>query len=176
MFFEKLSRTFFVMLRGWLVCNLITFLIFAIWIIHHFSIQDSAASQSLLSGGLYLVLYTTMALVYSGIAVAVAWLAVLLPVDLCISESSWLRAPVPAAVCGAGGGFFSFMAFWASMRSVASDSGPDLPWLGAFGALAAITGLTAALNLANHGARVSSLAGQSARNRKADEDIRAPQL
>lgn len=141
MFLNKFRRTSAAMFWGWVVCNLVTFLVLALWLLLEVLVEGGLAG-----GCTYLIFYTTMALIYSGIACVVAWLVVLLPVDLLVSASSWLRSPVPAAVCGAFGGFFGFAALLLALNFAAPDW-TALPWLAAFGALAATTGLTASLHL-----------------------------
>ncbi len=143
MFLHKFRRTFIAMVWGWVVCNLVTCSVFGLGIL--------CSEGSLYSKLQYLVLYSLLSLLYSGIVIASAWLIVLLPTDFLVSDRSVLRKPRNAAACGAVGGFASIVlikiAIWGTASGQTNAITEDLVWLFAFGFLAAITGLTAALHV-----------------------------
>lgn len=146
MFLHKYRRTAAAMFRGWVVCNLVTFFVCVLWMVILAFMQDSLTGRDVADGIESVLFLTMMACAYSGVAILLAWLFVLPPVDLLVSDASWLRKPKPAAVCGAFGGFFGFAALWLALNFSAPDWAA-LPWLAGFGALAAITGMTASLHL-----------------------------
>jgi hypothetical protein len=143
MFLHKFRRTFIAMLWGWVVCNLVTCSALVLWIL--------CSEGSIYSKLQYLVLYALLSVLYSGIVITSAWLIVLLPTDVLVSDGSDLRKPRNAAACGAAGGFTSVIlikiAIWVTTVNEANTMTEDLEWLFAFGFLAAITGLTAALHV-----------------------------
>ena len=150
MFLHKYRRTAAAMFRGWVVCNLVTFFAFALWMVIMALMQDGVNGRDVVNGVLFLLVFAMVAGAYSGVAILLAWLFVMLPVDLLVGDASWMRKPKPAAVCGAFGGFFGFAALWLALNFSAPDWA-ILPWIAAFGALAAITGMTASLHLVrNH--------------------------
>jgi hypothetical protein len=144
MFLHKFRRTFIAMFWGWVVSNLVTCSALGLWIL--------CSDGSLYSKLQYLILYALLSLLYSGIVITCAWLIVLLPTDILVSDSSDLRKPRNAAACGAVAGFASIVlikiAIWVPTSHQANTMTEDLGWLFAFGFLAAVTGLTAALNVA----------------------------
>jgi hypothetical protein len=143
MFLHKFRRTFIAMFWGWVVCNLVTCSAIGLWIL--------CSEGSLYSKLQYLALYALLCLLYSGIVITSAWLIVLLPTDVLVSDCSDLRKPRNAAACGAVGGFASIVlikiVIWVTTTHQANTMTEDLGWLFVFGFLAAITGLTAALHV-----------------------------
>ena len=127
MFRHKFRRTFIAMFWGWVACNSTT--ITGMLISAPFKFTAFAEAFK------YLLIYGFFTALYSAVLVLIAWLAVFLPTDLIVDESSPLRKPRNAAVTGFATGFLVILV-------PAWSLGAWIP-----GLLAAITGLTAALHV-----------------------------
>ncbi|MFO1484073.1 MAG: hypothetical protein U1F71_12015 [Verrucomicrobiaceae bacterium] len=86
-FVRKLGLSFTAMLHGWLVCNVI------LWLVP-VSNPDALTRLEELFGAIVFLIIST------AIVVSAAWLIVFLPVDLLVPEDSKLRRPKTAATCG----------------------------------------------------------------------------
>ncbi|MCX6850774.1 MAG: hypothetical protein NTY98_17815 [Verrucomicrobia bacterium] len=84
-FLRKLKLSFLAMLCGWIACNI------AWWL---GALPTSTSSMPIAIREIIAVA------VYTAIVVLMAWLAVFLPVDLCVGDNSRLRKPSTAALCG----------------------------------------------------------------------------
>lgn len=135
MIHPKVRRTFIAMFWGWVVCNVITFLAFSLW-----SINSAGSLSDSLQ---FVLLFTLISSIYSGIAITAAWLLALVPTDFLVNDASFLRKPRNAAVCGAAGGFMSIVllkfVLWAASPNPVSANKEDYIALIMAGALAAIT-------------------------------------
>ena len=90
-FFRKVKLSFLAMLCGWIACN-IAWWAGAIPSMDATAIQHADLRQT--------TIFVSMVAIYTAIVIAMAWLVVFLPVDLCVSHDSRLRRPKTAALCG----------------------------------------------------------------------------
>lgn len=90
-FARKLKLSFIAMLCGWTACNIA-------WWIGAIPSMDATAIQHADFRGT--VIFVVMVGIYTAVVVLMAWLAVFLPVDLCVNDASRLRRPWTAACCG----------------------------------------------------------------------------
>ena len=90
-FLRKLKLSFLAMLCGWGACN-IAWWVGAIPSMDLASVQHANLQQTLL--------FALVVAIYIAIVIGMAWLAIFLPVDLCVSDASRLRRPRTAACCG----------------------------------------------------------------------------
>ncbi|HBJ83447.1 MAG TPA: hypothetical protein DDZ88_06145 [Verrucomicrobiales bacterium] len=90
-FLRKLKLSFLAMLCGWIACNIA-------WWVGAILSMDATALQhlDLRQTGVFAI----MVGIYTAIIIAMAWLAIFLPVDLCIKDESTLRNPKMAALLG----------------------------------------------------------------------------
>ena len=79
------------MLCGWMACN-VAWWLGAVPSMDATAIQHADLRQT--------VLFVVMVGIYTAIVVLMTWLAIFLPVDLCISDDSRLRKPSTAGLCG----------------------------------------------------------------------------
>lgn len=84
-FLRKLKLSFLAMLCGWIACNI------AWWV--GAVLAGRVVMPPPMNGIEFIAAWTA-------IVVLAAWLAVFLPVDLCVSDHSNLRRPCAAALCG----------------------------------------------------------------------------
>lgn len=131
-------RSFIAMFWGWVACNaaLILGLIVA----------ELAGNRNPLEKVMWLNLLGWMiyALIATGIVILIAWLFVLLPTDVLVKESCFLRSPRWAGSCG---GLAGFMCVFLPLI-LATDA--HLDGLLVISLLAGICGLTASLHLVRH--------------------------
>jgi biotin transporter BioY len=90
-FLRKVKLSFLAMLCGWLACK-IGWWVGAIPSMDLASVQHANLKQSFL--------FALFVAICTAIVIGVAWLAIFLPVDLCVSDDSRLRRPRTAACCG----------------------------------------------------------------------------
>jgi hypothetical protein len=90
-FLRKVKLSFLAMLCGWLACN-IAWWVGAIPRMDLASVQHANLKQSLL--------FALAVAICTAIVIGMAWLAIFLPVDLCVNDASRLRRPRTAAGCG----------------------------------------------------------------------------
>ena len=99
-FLRKMKLSFLAMLCGWIACNVAWWVAYSIVRVVQAqsgispNVLDTALFESHRLEGMLLVA------VISGIWIAIAWLGIFLPVDLCVSDDSRLRKPKVAALCG----------------------------------------------------------------------------
>ena len=129
---HKFCRTFVAMFWGWVACNIVTFLIS--W--GHYQFRFDHLPK--VTGEMPLWVGATAGVIFG------AWLLVLLPVDLCVSDTSRWRRPRRAALAGGVAGFLTL--FVPSLLS--SREHADVSDLIVMSFLAAVCGLTASLYLA----------------------------
>jgi hypothetical protein len=86
-----MKLSFLAMLCGWIACN-IAWWVGAIPSMNAASLQHVDLRQT--------ALFALVVAIYIAIVIGVAWLAIFLPVDLCVSDASRLRRPRTAACCG----------------------------------------------------------------------------
>ncbi len=103
------------MLCGWVACN-IAWWVGAIPSMDATAVQHADLRQTFI--------FAVMVAIYTAIVIAMAWLVIFLPVDLCVSDDSRLRRPKTAALCG---------------------------FLAAFSIVAAVFGYVAWFEVAHHG-------------------------
>lgn len=90
-FLRKVKLSFLAMLCGWIACNIA-------WWLGAVPSMDASAIQHLdirQTG-----LFALMVGIYTAIVVLMAWLVIFLPVDLLVPNTSRLREPKTAALCG----------------------------------------------------------------------------
>jgi hypothetical protein len=109
-FLRKVKLSFLAMLCGWIACNI------AMWV---GAIPILLKPGSSLRSADFMMIGT-----FTGIVVLIAWLVIVLPTDLFVSDASTLRRPRTAAWCG---------------------------FLSSFSIVAAIFGYIAWFEIANHG-------------------------
>lgn len=90
-FLRKVKLSFLAMLCGWIACN-IAWWVGAIPSMDVASVQHANLQQT--------ILFALVVAFYTAIVIGMAWLAIFLPVDLCVSDASRLRRPRTAAGCG----------------------------------------------------------------------------
>lgn len=102
-FLRKMKLSFLAMLCGWIACNI------AWWV--GAVLAAKAVMPPDIKGIVFIAAWTA-------IVVLAAWLAVFLPVDLCVNDHSKLRKPPTAALCG----FLSAFIIVAGVFAVAVSS------------------------------------------------------
>jgi hypothetical protein len=90
-FLRKVKLSFLAMLCGWAACNIV-------WWVGAIPSMDAKAIQH--ADLRQTTIFVSMVAIYTAIVIAMAWLVIFLPVDLCVSNDSRLRRPKTAALCG----------------------------------------------------------------------------
>ncbi|HRH94846.1 MAG TPA: hypothetical protein PLB55_02875 [Prosthecobacter sp.] len=90
-FLRKVKLSFLAMLCGWIACN-IAWWLGAVPSMDATAVQHADLRQTFL--------FAVMVAIYTAIVIGSVWLAIFLPVDLCVRDESKLRRPKIAAVCG----------------------------------------------------------------------------
>lgn len=139
MYHDKFSRTFIAMVWGWVVCNLVT-LVFAVAIEWSRDFGSFSRLGHIMAEMIYWHLWTA-------VVIAIAWLAVFLPVDLIVPDRSKLRQPKSAACMGFLAGFTAFFVPSVLVPFIQTGELRIHEDLIVMSLLAAITGLTAALHV-----------------------------
>ncbi|WP_395740006.1 hypothetical protein [Prosthecobacter sp.] len=135
-FLRKMKLSFQAMVCGWIACNmaLLAGMLLA-WGHQNYSPQNVAGGILAYGFG-------------SGVVILAAWLFVFFPVDLLVPETSWLRRPRVAALCGflAGNGVLLAIMIGETWNSGYPTGGSaHFEWYGlAFASSPGITGMVAA--------------------------------
>lgn len=139
MFLHKYRRTFIAMFWGWVACNLMTL---AISVAIEWSRDFGSFSrlQQIITEMIYWYLWTT-------VAIAIAWLAVFLPVDLIVPDKSELRRPKSAAGIGFLAGYIALFAPCVVVPLIQNGVLRIHEDLIVMSLLGGLTGLTAALHV-----------------------------
>lgn len=90
-FLRKLKLSFLAMLCGWGACNIA-------WWLGAIPSMDAAALQH--TNLRQTAAFATMVGIFTAIVIAMAWLIIFVPVDLCLKNDSKLRRPKAAALFG----------------------------------------------------------------------------
>lgn len=110
-FLRKAKLSFIAMLCGWIACNIA-------WWVGAFPSMIEWWDGSILSIPRSHIIARDIMMLggCTGIVISATWLVVLLPTDLCVANTSRLRQPLTAAVCG----FFVTLAIAAAIFSYAA--------------------------------------------------------
>lgn len=90
-FLRKSKLSFLAMLCGWIACN-IAWWLGAVPSMDATAVQHADLRQTFL--------FAVMVAIYTTIVIGIVWLAIFLPVDLCVRDESRLRRPKTAVACG----------------------------------------------------------------------------
>lgn len=90
-FGQKVKLSSLAMLCGWIACNIA-------WWVGAIPGMDATALQHL--DIRQTAIFVLMVGVYTAVVIVMAWAAIFLPVDLCLSDDSKLRQPKAAALFG----------------------------------------------------------------------------
>lgn len=133
---RKLKLSLRAMLCGWLACNVALFVGMLLELFRQNHSPENVVSGILAYG------------FGSGFVILAAWLFVFFPVDLLVPETSWLRRPRVAALCGFLAGTSVLLAIvigetWNSGYSKGGSA--HFEWFGlAFASSPGVTGMVAA--------------------------------
>jgi predicted DCC family thiol-disulfide oxidoreductase YuxK len=136
-------RTFWAMFYGWLICNA-AFLVIAF-------ISELAKNGTILFS-LFSLVYSCF---FSGIAILISWLFIVIPIDQCVPDNSFIREKPWAGGVGALIGFMTVFLPPLCLNVTPSDYATHI-FFSFFGAL---TGLTTGYHLAKHSPPVRSQVG-----------------